>query len=176
MTKNKKRGSALVLVFMLVIIMGVVYAAASGTLTFNGTATMGADCELWILPEIAQPELPNGSEGTMVVNSGGQSATITVDLKEPGDTLTFQFSVQNSGARDAKITAATLNTGISNPDLALAVGGTYTDLANHTIATGQTVTGYTITVGWSDNEAFEDIDSGTYTFTIELPYEMTITG
>jgi uncharacterized repeat protein (TIGR01451 family) len=171
MFKKKARITTLILVLMFVTIVGVAYAATSGTLVFNGTASLGADVVLEIDPIIHAPGNANGSTGIMTVSPDGQTATISVEIKVPGDELEFTFQVQNTGDTDAEVTAVNTVIDSANSDAALTLGGNYVDFldVDDIILAGQVSGVYSIIVGWDDDPEFDD-SAGEYEFTISLPY------
>jgi hypothetical protein len=108
----------------------------------------------------------------MTVSPDGQTATITVEIKEAGDELEFEFQVRNTGNTDAEVTAVNTAVDVANPDGALTLGGTYVDFldVDDVILAGQVSDVYTIIVGW--DIAFDDLTEGEYEFTISLPYRL----
>jgi len=171
--KRNKSLTTLALIFALVLIVGVVYAAASGVLTFNGTANLANlgptdyDVKLEIVDVVEPDTLPNGSTGTMVISSDGQTATIECDLKEPGDELEFKFKVENTGDDKALMTVVPIT--VDNP--AVAFDGTYLDLTGESLDGGDTSGEYTLIVEWDDQHDDQAGETVTFSFTIDYEYD-----
>jgi len=156
---------------MFVTIVGVAYAATSGTLVFNGTASLGADVVLEIEPVQDSDDNANGSTASLSVSPDGQTATIIAEIKMPGDEMQLSFLVRNTGDTDAEVTSVDTVFGAGNPDAALTINGDYQNflVANSRISAGQFTNEYTIVVGWDADSEFDD-SAGEYEFTISLPY------
>ena len=177
-TKKIKRRFSLLLVFAVLLIAGVAYAASNGVLIFNGVVNLGpaVDVEAIIVPQGGGTFTgSNGESGDMVVNSDGSIATITVDLKNPGDAVTLQFQVRNTGATDIEITDVTtsdiLDSSSNVETNAITISGDYaTDLEGETIDAGDISGIYDITVEWPDDADAEDFRDETFTFTIAVDY------
>ena len=170
MVKTNKRLSSLLVIFAIVLIAGVVYAAATGQLVFNGMVTLnaGQNVELIIVPDDDPDPTAKGSTGSMTVSSDGQSADIEVNLIEPGESVTLSFQVENTGDLPALINAITT----TNTNAEIVISGDYTEIEGETVDIGETFPLFPvdITVTWPGSGDAET-DAGTYSFTIELDYE-----
>jgi len=186
MQKNQKRLVSVALVCAIMFVVGAVYAAANGTLLFDGKATLTPnEVELVIRTwddsatgtnDYMEDSLTDGSAGTMTVSADGQTATIEVGLVAPGDTLTFEFWVENTKTTDAEITAVNVTN-----DTEILLGGDYADiLTNDNVIIGGGQSGlYSIEVTWNPAEPDATSDSDGdgvpdtfFVFTIELPYQL----
>lgn len=168
MSKNRKRLATLLIAFSFMFVVGVAYAATNGSLTFTGTATLGAPkVELQIVSVTDEPE-DGLSNGKMVVSEDGQSATITAKLAAQNVALDFVFKVENTGEDVAKV----LDVITDNSNEALEIGGDYASISvnDSTIDVGAFSNEYTISVMWADGVEHADAE-GDVTFTIEIPYE-----
>ena len=168
MKRKKTHLLALTLIFAVVLLTGFAYAALTGTLTFNGNVTLGADLELTIVPDAPFVSTAGGSTGAMTLING-QTAQIDVMLTAPGESVTLSFQVENTGGVDALIGTFVL----SNTNSQFVITGDYRDLEGETVAVGATepLTPVDITITWpSTGDA--TADAGNYTFTLAVDYEM----
>ena len=159
--KNKKNLFAILAIFSFILAAGIVYATASGNLTFNGTVNLAANLKLNIV------DVSSGDDdlGQINLSDDKQSATITVNFKDVDDTVTFSFKVENVGNVDAEITAVTF-TGMNGllKDR-VTINGGYGDLDGSAVAVGAATNSYNITLTCNDASV-----SGTDTFTIKIEY------
>jgi len=173
--KNQRKLAALGLVFALMLIAGTVYAALSGTLTFDGTVILsGGDVELTIeyYPEESSV---SGYGDIELISNDGQTATFTVTLKEPGEYAYVPFDIRNTGSLDAEITAVNLSGGVTavdptgnDPD-AVILTESFPSLGTQDalIDVGDYKT-YYFEIEWDEDYSSE---TGEYTFTVTLDYE-----
>ena len=168
MRRNRKYLFPLMLGLAVIILMGFVYAAITGTLIFNGNVALGADLELTIVPTTASASTSGGSTGTMTLIDG-QNAQVDVNLTEPGESITLSFKVENTGSLDALINGITT----TNTNSEFVISGDYTDLDNEVVAVGTffPLTEVDITVTWPSS-GNANTDAGNYTFTITINYEV----
>ena len=120
--KNILIGTLLAVVF----VMAVGYAAFAQQLTINGSAQItstwdvhmedSGDHEATATPSSAMSTDPTGD---VVVEEGGLKATLTADLKSPGDKITYVIPIVNGGSINAKLQDLTL----SSSDSSLNVAG-----------------------------------------------------
>ena len=109
-----------------VLVMAVGYAAFAQQLTINGSAQItstwdvhmedSGDHEATATPESTMNTDPTGD---VTVEEGGLKATLTADLKSPGDKITYVIPIVNGGTINAKLQDVTL----SSNDSSLNVSG-----------------------------------------------------
>lgn len=104
--KNALIGALLAVVF----VMAVGYAAFAQLLTINGTATIDSKWDVHFDPSLTTGEntTVGGSEtpsGTIGYTSNNTVATLTANLKQPGDVITFTLKPSNYGSLSAKAEA-----------------------------------------------------------------------
>jgi hypothetical protein len=162
--KKQRFLSTLTLVFALMLTVSAVYAATSGSLTFNGSATFGTELELRIVPITYMVGLPNLSRGTMQVSTDGQIATIEATIINPGETVEFIFYLHNTGAVDARIESIT-----ETSDFPVILSGNYTSLQTVVVAVGNMTPEYRIVVGWDANHSNA---KGEFSFTVTMNYSI----
>jgi hypothetical protein len=166
--KRKKHLSKLLLVFVFMLTVSSVYAAAAGVLNFNGFVSLGADLELRIVREVYSPGVPPLSNGYMEVSPDGQTAAITANLVFPGDTLTFAFHVENTGSVAAKIIAVVVDS-----DAPILLSGNFNDLENDLLAVGASTSTRSIVVGWDITSMYDDAKDD-FEFTITINYSINL--
>jgi len=168
--KNQRKLVKLGSVFALVLVAGVVYAALSGTLTFNGVVNLGGNVELTII-DTDDHQYPNGVEVDVEVAGDGQSADFTVTLNSSDDYATIRFEIENTGTLPAEVTSITapivVESTDGDPD-AVIVTLTFPDVTD-VLDPGDIVLAY-IDIVWDDDPLYEE-EEGEFTFTIELDYE-----
>ena len=105
--KNALIGALLAVVF----VMAVGYAAFAQLLTINGTATIDSSWDVHFDPnqDTASPTMGTGGTvqptGTIAYSEGNTVATLTANLKQPGDEVSFTLKPSNYGSLAAKAQA-----------------------------------------------------------------------
>ena len=112
-TKKSKRNYIIVALIVVLLLLGVGYAAFSETLTISGTAEGTATWDVHF--ESGKVEKKDDRGDLITVSNGDVSAdghTLTLsatDLAYPGDARVFEAVIENSGTLDAKVTGFTVN-------------------------------------------------------------------
>ena len=100
--KNKR--NILMIMFALVVIMGIGFAAYSQQLKISETSSIDSNWNVYIKKAVAGTKvsgtLEGGATGHAIVNSKTE-ATLTTDLKYPGDYVIYTITVANEGTIDA---------------------------------------------------------------------------
>lgn len=124
--KNALIGALLAVVF----VMAVGYAAFAQLLTINGTATIDSNWDVHFDPNqnTASPTMGAGGTvqptGTIAYTSNNTVATLTANLKQPGDEVSFTLKPSNYGSLNAKAEAQPVITaGDGESGLTIADGG-----------------------------------------------------
>lgn len=115
----KNKNSLIIALLAVVLVMAVGYAAFSTSLTINGTATTsstwnvhldhttsGYNTAYSITPATGYTLTASEASPTMTVTDS--TATLTTNLKQPGDSVTFTLTVKNEGSLPAKLSSYTL--------------------------------------------------------------------
>ena len=175
-TKNKKM-LAVLLVFALVLIVGGVYAALSGVLSFEGEANLGdvAPPDENLLLELYENNIPMDasdpeSGGTMTISEDRQTAYFTVDLSEPGSEVIFSFDVRNTGTLDAHLYEFNYNSD-THPNIAdiIEFTGTYVEMEDEVVLVGGEIPNLTFGIKWK--EEAEEFNGETVGFLITIVYD-----
>ncbi|MCL2054741.1 MAG: CalY family protein [Oscillospiraceae bacterium] len=175
MKKNNKKLTTILLVFALVLVVGGVYAAATGVLSFEGVANLNeSPVDNDLLLELYENDITvnsnDGSTGTMEISADRQTAHFTVDLLAPGSEVFFSFDVRNTGTLDAFLYDFNYNSETHSQILGsiLEFNGSYQTLENSIIYKGDEVTNLTFGVKWKDDA--EDFYGEQVAFKISISY------
>lgn len=120
--KTKQKNILIVALLAVVFIMAVGYAAFAQQLTITGTSTITSKWDVHMESGTAQGKSNMGttSTGSVTVDEGGLTATISAELISPGDTVTFTIPIVNAGTIDAKLSKIALEgTGMTIDNTAL---------------------------------------------------------
>ena len=170
--KGKKKLSLLVIVFALVLIASFVYAATVGTLVFSGTATFFTDPTtepFFRFVEIDTTGTGTNATGTArleaVAGRPAQRMVIDVVFEAETASVAFNFRVHNSGGAEGKF----VNTFTDAVDQGtVTLSGSFTDLANDTLAADATSSVHSIVI------SNDGVTAGSpTTFTFDMDYETT---
>lgn len=150
-------------------IMGIVYAAFSTNLTVTTTATGagGIDiryrCSCAGTAGLSGATVPTGT-CTPLTEGSADSATMSADLYQPGDSVTCTWTAKNYSSFRVKTTAAMSCTGT----LASAFTRTNSALASGTTLAVNGETTFSVTIGYSSSVTSQPstTESGTVTCTI----------
>ena len=106
---------------MILVIMGVGYAAFSSQLKISGTSNIGANFNVRITG--IQSSVQNGSATNAVEPSyTNTTATFKTNLVSPGDSMKYDITVANEGTIDAVLESIEVNTG-DNPAITFQTSG-----------------------------------------------------
>jgi hypothetical protein len=109
MYRTRKRLSLLLVIFFLTIITGAVYAATSGTLSFQSNVTLRQNAtELsFTYGSLRDVTSTSGAGfGRYSISADGQTITFEVLLTQPSDSVTLSYNVKNTGNTNANIQGA----------------------------------------------------------------------
>ena len=156
---------------------GIVYAATTGLLNIDGAVSRGANVDLDFVNATCSVQSTAGitpGQGVAAngmgagdyncgISVGDRAGTNGINdllnwaafLSSPGATVTINFSIANVGAVDALLSAINITdqTGFGSSAGQITLSGTGTTIAQQTIAVGQTVGPYSITVTWPSGDA-----------------------
>lgn len=159
----KEKGLLISMLCIVVIVMAVAFAAFSSNLKVNGTASIEST---WNVAFDADNS--SCSDGSSVSISG-TTATLSVNLQSPGDTVTCNIGVKNTGTLDAKLASITSVPSGSAP-ITFTVTPTTDDLATRPVLVKETGT-ETITVKVSyDTDVEGQPDDVTNTLVVTANY------
>jgi len=173
----------------------VTYAAVTGVIDFSGTATTSADLSAIINSVRSYGTSPFGSTATATITNAGQSMSIVVDLRAPGDQVNISFDFLNDGNLPVEFEAPVIEiSGMQdfdtygnpimvngNPLLVHpvmiegfvdAIDGTldFEDVDGYTFFANQTSSRFGMAFIWDEDVHVETIAGEPITFTIEFPF------
>ena len=103
MRDRKKRNIIIGSLCCLLIIMGIGYAVLSQTLNITGTANMRGTWDIKITDISEASRTGRADPGTPTISSSGVSASFEANLWMPGDSITYNITVNNNGNIDAAL-------------------------------------------------------------------------
>ncbi len=167
--KNALIGGLLAIVF----VMAVGYAAFATTLTINGTANITSRWDVHI-KDIKVSEEENNPAGTGISVSAQKDGELTANfeaqLKAPGDSVTYDVTVENTGTLPAKLSDITFKQ-TNNGDGATEEGEEVTN--NGTSYDGDNAIVYSY-AGITTGTVLE-ANTGSVTFKVTVKYNDKIT-
>ena len=159
MRTDRRRVYTVAIVFAVILLIGVVYAAITGALNFGGTARL-TNTKLIIVDEAITDKTANES---IFVNVPKDTLTFTVHLDKPNDTRYVTFKIENTGNVDAVL--GKLDTELPEAETGIVVK--WPELDGVVIPKNGTSAEYTIEVHWDNDydEADQDVNlSATITY------------
>ena len=145
MNRDRKRLYAIVGIFAILLLTGIVYAATTGTLYFGGTANFNKNVQLHIVDEaITGQEL-----GEVVqVNPAKDTLTFSLIFDTPGETRNVKFKIENVGNTDAVLGTLSVT---DEPAGDSGITVDWPELNGEVILIGGTTSEFTIPVQWSSS-------------------------
>jgi len=168
MDKNQKRITVMIGAFLLIFVISIVYALATGLFTFQGSVGFNANMKLVIFDEdIIAPE----DGDTVSLSDNDQTLTFSLNFGVPGESRVIEFYVKNTGNISA--TLGTMQEDLSNPAAGSGAVIYWPALDGITIAPGNSDGPFFITVSWD-----EDVPSatGTLNYKATISYDQTPAG
>ena len=118
---SKQRNYIIIGLCMILVIMGVGYAAFSSQLKISGTSNIASNFLVKITD--IQSTVQSGSASDAVTPSyTDTTATFKTNLVSPGDAMKYDITVSNEGSIDAVLESIEVNTG-NNPAITFQKGG-----------------------------------------------------
>ncbi len=104
MNRKKSKNFVLGCVILTLLFTGV-YALLATTLNITGNATGQGDFKV----EFINANSSDDDKATAVINSDKTNITITANLSYPGDSVTVDFTIQNTGTLSATVNDLLIN-------------------------------------------------------------------
>lgn len=160
MKRTNTRYFVIGLIAFTLILTGV-YAILTATLNITGTATGVGDFKL----EFTNVDVTNSAKATATKNTDNTTITIATNLSFPGDTVTTNFTIGNTGSLAAKVDKLTINNPASTDFTVQIVG--LSAIEGTTLSVGGTTVG-SIVITW--NAASTNPTPASITFDISIDY------
>ena len=159
--RNKRNRIFVVGLLAFTIVLTGVYALLAANLNISGTATGTSDFKI----EFASTNISDPSKATVSLDSTKTSLTIESNLLYPGDSVTVDFTVKNTGSLKANVTNLVINEN-STDDFNIKVNGLST-IKGTDLNVGDTTSG-SIVITW--NAASTNPTPETVTFDVTIDY------
>ena len=143
--ENMHKGSVIMVLVAVVLIMSIGYAAFAQKLTINGTSTIASSWDIYI-EDIAVNNKTLDAENVSASVDDKLSATFQANLVSPGSSVTYDVTVKNGGNLNAKLDSLTF-TDSNNEAILYSYAGIN---ENDVINAGDTQT-FTITVQFNNS-------------------------
>lgn len=159
----RDKRNRLLVVGLLVFTVAVtgVYALLATTLNISGTAGGAGDFKI----EFSDYSVTNETKANATLDSTKTSINIEANLSYPGDTVTVNFTIKNTGSLKATVSNLTINEN-SNDDLNIKING-LTDIKGTVLDVGESTSG-SIVITW--NEASTNPNPESVDFSVTLDY------
>lgn len=169
--KKTKRNYAIIILLIILLAIGVGYAAFSATLIIDGTATGTGTWDVHF--ETVSLKTTGGAtdttHGTATINATGDTITANINLAYPGDAVMLETVVKNAGNTSAKLTEFTIVG--DDEDLTITKSGAALSNGEKLAAGGTCTAG--VVIKWNTDSTATTL--GEKTFTITYKYEQDTT-
>lgn len=116
--KSDKKNLLIVFLLVIVFVMSVGFALLGSNLEVTATGTVSGDWDVHFVNEDITPT--NKTDGVKELitqlDSDGLKITLNTTFEKPGDTITYQFKVENAGSIDAYLKNVKLEGKTGNTD------------------------------------------------------------
>lgn len=160
MEKRRNRAYIIGLLVFVVVLTGV-YALLIANLSIAGTATGTGDFKV----EFTNYTASNPSKANVTIDSNNTSLTIDANLSYPGDSVTIDFTIKNTGSLKATVQDLIINEN-STDDFNIKVNG-INDIKGTNLDALETTSG-SIVITW--NTASMNPEPTDVTFDVTIDY------
>lgn len=136
------------------------YAILTTTLNITGTATGTGDFKL----EFANVNVTDNDKATATPDSTNTTISIDTNLTYPGDTVTVNFTIRNTGSLAAMVDTLTINNPASS-DFTVQING-LSSIEGTTLAVGGTTVG-SIVITWNASSTTPTPESVSFDVSID---------
>lgn len=143
-----------------VLVLSGAYALFATTLNIAGTA--GGATEFKI--EFSEHSVSSADKATVNLDSAKTTMDITADLSYPGDTVTINFTIKNTGRLNSIVNDIDINEN-STTDFDIKVVG-LSSIQGTTLAPNDTTTG-SIVVTWNTSSTNQNPESVEFSVTVD---------
>ena len=169
MSRTKKNNIVLGVLCAVVLLMVVGYAAFSTILNINGTSAITSNWNVKIT-NITSKDIVGGASNASTPSYTDLTATFSVNLISPGDSITYDVTVTNAGTIDAELDKITISDS-NNPAIIFSTSG----LSEGSILTAGNSEVLTVTVTYSSGVSSQP-SLNTSSLTVTLDYVQPGTG
>lgn len=176
---KKSKGTYSIIVFiLLVLILGIGYAAFSDNLTIAGTANAGGKFDLEFTADsklISSAGVRTTGENPTGVSISSDKDTLNVtvaDLSYPGAGAQFQAVIKNTGSVAAKVKGLSVNNNITGADAIKITGLDVIDSGHDVIEPNGTCT-INFTIEWDATKELTNENGDSVSFELGIDYEQS---
>lgn len=159
MRDKKVRYFVIGLIIFTFVLTGV-YALLAANLNIYGTATGTGDFKI----EFSNFTVSDATKATANLNQDNTSLTINTTLSYPGDSVTIDFTIQNTGSLAATVDNLIINEN-STEDFTITINN-LANIEGTTLAVGATTVG-SIVVTWNASSVTESPEDVNFDVTID---------
>lgn len=152
--RDKRAKFLVVSLLLFTVLLTGVYALLGGALNITGTATGVGNFKI----EFSTFNVTNPDKATVTADVNNTSLDIAANLSFPGDSVTINFTIANTGGLKAVVDDLIVNNN-GNEDFTINIVG-LTDIVGNVLNVGETTNG-SITITWnptSTNPTPEDVN------------------
>jgi hypothetical protein len=150
-----------------ILIMAIGYALLSQELKVNGSGTISSTWNVGITNIVQSAKEQNATERTEP-SFTSTTATFDVGLTAPGDSMTYDITISNTGSLDAKVSSIIVTPSDESAGITYTVTGVQ---AGTTLAAGETNTVH-VKVSWDNTTGMPAVLTKTVSVTVN--YEQDI--
>jgi len=165
----------------IVLIMAVGYAAFATQLNINGTANITSTWDVHIKSIEVASQQGTASSVKQVVEEGNLTATFETQLVSPGDSITYNVTVENTGSLDAKLSTIAFTQGQTNTETEEGKDNrtiiySYSGIAENDVLAAGDETTFTVTVLYNPAITSQPAEADkTSELTMTLTYVQNVT-
>lgn len=176
---KKSKGKLTIAVFiLLVLVLGIGYAAFSDNLTIAGTANAGGKFDLEFTNNsklVSSKGVRTTGENPTGVSISSDKDTLTVnvaDLGYPGAGAQFQAEIKNVGSVPAKVKGLKTTNNITGSD-AIKITGLDVIDSEHDVIEPNGTCKVNFTVEWDETKELTNENGDSVSFELEIEYEQS---
>lgn len=159
MEKKKNRNTIFILIGFILFLAGA-YALFATTLNITGTASGAGNFKI----EFTNFTISNDTKASATLDSANTNLSVQANLTFPGDTVTIDFTIKNTGALAATVNNLVINEN-SNDDINVSIVG-LTAIEGTTLNPNETTTG-SIVVTWNASSTNQTPETVNFDVTID---------
>ena len=161
--KNKAVITA-VIIFSILSVVTIGYAAATNQISFNGHAALNPILNIGMTSPAIESMRSGESVSTATAVNENDTLIFSIVLISPGDSRKIGFKISNKGNQPAKLGKFVNLDPVNNP----AIDITWPNIEGKVIMPGTVSEVYYITIAWDPD--YYDATSGTNFFTVTIGY------
>lgn len=158
--KDRRMQYLIIGLLIFTVLLTGAYALLGGNLNITGTATGVGDFKI----EFSSYNISNEEKANASLNTDRTSLTINADLSYPGDTVTIDFIIKNTGSLAAIVDNLIINDN-SDEDFTISIVG-LNDIEGTILGVNETTSG-SVVVTWNSSSTTAEPESVNFSVTID---------